>query len=142
VLAYIFAGIALGSIYAIAAAGIVVTYVSAGVLNFAFGSMAYFLARFYYYLNTQRGWDQFPAELVAIGVGGPLLGAFLYVVLFRHLRLSSPLIKIVSTIGVSVALPPLALMLFGNETITSAPGLATAPAGATRSSAPRRTSTN
>ena len=69
-LAYIFAGIALGSIYAIAAAGIVVIYVSAGVLNFAFGSMAYFLARFYYYLNTQRGWDQFPAVVVAIGLAG------------------------------------------------------------------------
>src|ERR1700732_4716804 len=53
VLGYIFAGIALGSIYAIAASGIVVTYVSSGVLNFAFGSIAYFLARFYYYLNTQ-----------------------------------------------------------------------------------------
>ena len=51
-LGYVFAGIALGSIYAIAASGLVVTYVASGVLNFAFGSMAFFLARFYYYLNT------------------------------------------------------------------------------------------
>jgi len=58
VLGYIFAGIALGSIYAIAASGLVVTYVASGVLNFAFGSMAFFLARFYYYLNTQHGWGQ------------------------------------------------------------------------------------
>lgn len=126
-LGYIFAGIALGSIYAIAASGIVVTYVSSGVLNFAFGSIAYFLARFYYYLNTQHGWDQFPAVVVSVFLAGPALGAFLYLLLFRHLRLSSPLIKIVSSIGVSVALPPAALMLFGNQTITTAPGLASQP---------------
>jgi branched-chain amino acid transport system permease protein len=127
VLGYIFAGIALGSVYAIAASGIVVTYVSSGVLNFAFGSIAYFLARFYYYLNTQHGWDQFPAVVVSVVLAGPALGAFLYLMLFRHLRLSSPLVRIVSTIGVSVALPPVAQLLFGNETITSAPGLASQP---------------
>jgi branched-chain amino acid transport system permease protein len=126
-LGYIFAGIALGSIYAIAASGIVVTYVSSGVLNFAFGSMAFFLARFYYFLNTQHGWDQLPAVVVSVFLGGPALGAFLYLLLFRHLRLSSSLIKIVSTIGVSVSLPPAALMLFGNDTINTAPGLASQP---------------
>jgi branched-chain amino acid transport system permease protein len=127
VLGYIFAGIALGSIYAIAASGIVVTYVSSGVLNFAFGSIAFFLARFYYYLNTQLGWSQLPAVVVSVVIAGPALGVFLYLLLFRHLRLSSSLVKIVSTIGVSVALPQVALLLFGNQTITSAPGLANQP---------------
>src|SRR5438093_3604517 len=124
---YILAGIALGSIYAIAASGIVITYASSGVLNFAFGSLAYFLARFYYYLNTERGWDQIPAVVVAVFIAGPVLGAVLYLALFRHLRLATPLIRIVASIGVSVALPPAALMIFGNDTITSAPGLASAP---------------
>jgi branched-chain amino acid transport system permease protein len=127
VLGYIFAGIALGSIYAIAASGIVVTFVSSGVLNFAFGSMAFFLARFYYFLNSQHGWDQFPAVVVSVLLAGPALGAILYLVLFRHLRLSSMLIKIVATIGVSVSLPPAAMLLFGNQTITTAPGLASQP---------------
>jgi branched-chain amino acid transport system permease protein len=127
VLGYVFAGVALGSIYAIAAAGIVVTFVSAGVLNFAFGSMAFFLARFYYFLNTQHGWSQLPALVVAVLIAGPLLGALLYLGLFRYLRLASPLIKIVSTIGVSVALPAIALIAFGDSTITTAPGLANQP---------------
>jgi branched-chain amino acid transport system permease protein len=127
VLGYLFAGIALGSIYAIAASGIVVTYVSSGVLNFAFGSIAFFLARFYYFLNTQHGWGQLPAVVVSVFLAGPALGALLYLVLFRHLRLASSLIKIVSTIGVSVALPSAALILFGNQTITTAPGLASQP---------------
>jgi branched-chain amino acid transport system permease protein len=127
VLGYVFAGIALGSIYAIAASGLMVTYISSGVLNFAFGSMAYFLARFYYYLNTQQHWSSLPAVIVSVVLAGPALGAFLYLVLFRHLRMASQLIKIVSTIGISVALPPAALMLFGNQTVVSAPGLAPSP---------------
>ncbi len=55
-LQYVIAGLVLGGIYAIASAGLVVTYVSAGILNFAFGAMAYFVARFYYYLHTQQNW--------------------------------------------------------------------------------------
>jgi branched-chain amino acid transport system permease protein len=126
-LEYILAGLALGSIYALAAAGITVTYVSTGILNFAFGSLAYFLARTYYWLNSQEGWPILPSALVTLLVIGPALGAFLYVVLLRHLRRVSTLIQIVATIGLFVALPPLALVLFGNETINAAPGLSPQP---------------
>ena len=38
--AYVLAGLVMGGIYSISAASMVVTYVSAGVLNFAFGSIA------------------------------------------------------------------------------------------------------
>ena len=73
-LQYILAGLALGSIYAIASAGLVVTFVSTGVLNFAFGSMAYVVARFYYWLNTQHGWTTTNAGLMSLLVMAPLLG--------------------------------------------------------------------
>jgi branched-chain amino acid transport system permease protein len=123
-LQYVLAGLALGSIYAIASASLVVTFVSAGVLNFAFGSMAYFVARFYYWLNSQHGWNTDTAGLVSIVIVGPLLGIVLYAVLFRHLRGRSTLVKLVATIGLSVALPPVADLIFGTQSITSAPGLA------------------
>ena len=55
-LQYIVVGLVFGSIYALAASGLVVTYVSTGVLNFAFGSFAYFVARTYYYLHIEEGW--------------------------------------------------------------------------------------
>ncbi|HVM65113.1 MAG TPA: ABC transporter permease [Acidimicrobiales bacterium] len=123
-LQYVLAGLALGSIYAIASAGIVVTYVSAGVLNFAFGSMAYVVARFYYWLNSQHGWSTTSAGLVSLLVVAPLMGVVLYALLFRFIRGRSTLVKIVATIGLSVALPPLADLLLGTQSITSAPGLA------------------
>jgi branched-chain amino acid transport system permease protein len=126
-LQFVIAGLVLGGIYAIASAGLVITYTSSGILNFAFGAFAYFIARFYYYLHTQEGWGIAPAAIVAIGIAGPLIGVLLYAVLFRHLRLSSPLIKVVATIGLLVAVPSLATLIFGNQAISQAPGLAPEP---------------
>ncbi len=123
-LQYILAGLALGSIYAVASAGLVVTFVSTGVLNFAFGSMAFVVARFYYRLNTQHGWTTTNAGLLSLLVMAPLFGVFLYAVLFRFIRDKSTLVKIVVTIGLSVALPPVADLIFGSQTIATAPGLA------------------
>ena len=126
-LQYVIAGLALGGIYAIASAGLVVTYLSAGVLNFAFGALAYFVARFFYFLHSQRNWGIPEAAVVSLVLVAPALGVFLYAVLFRLLRLSSPLIKVVATLGLSVTIPPLAILMFGNESILKAPGLAPEP---------------
>jgi branched-chain amino acid transport system permease protein len=126
-LQYVIAGLVLGGIYAISASGLVVTYLSAGILNFAFGSLAFFIARFYYYLHSQNGWGIAPSGIVAILLVGPATGVFLYFALFRLLRLSSTLVKIVATLGLTVMIPPLAVLCFGNQTILKAPGLAPEP---------------
>ncbi len=126
-LQFVIAGLVLGGIYAIASAGLVITYTSSGILNFAFGAIAFFIARFYYYLHTQQNWSILLAAVVSILIASPALGIFLYAVLFRHLRLSSPLIKVVATIGLLVAIPSLATLIFGNQAIQQAPGLAPQP---------------
>ena len=92
-LQYVIAGLVYGGIYAIAASGLVLTYQSTGIFNFAFASLAYALARFYYYLNSQEHWAIVPAFLVSIVVTGPLLGIGLYFALFRRLRLARPLLR-------------------------------------------------
>jgi branched-chain amino acid transport system permease protein len=126
-LQYVIAGLVLGGIYAIASAGLVITYVSSGILNFAFGALAYFVARFYYYLHSQEHWSILAAALVSIVVAGPAIGVFLYFALFRFLRLSSPLIKVVATLGLLVTIPAIATLVFGNQAILKAPGLAPEP---------------
>jgi branched-chain amino acid transport system permease protein len=127
VLSYVLAGLSLGAIYAIAASSLVITYVSSGVFNLGFAAMAYAVARVYYELNTVHGWSIVTAAVVSILVVGPLLGMALYLLLFRHLRLRSPLVKIVATIGLSVALPPAVDLIFGKLTNVTAPGLAHRP---------------
>ena len=107
-LQFVIAGLVLGGIYAIAAAGLVITYTSSGILNFAFGAMAYFIARLFYYLHTQQNWGIAQAAVVSVLVAAPAMGIVLYLVLFRFLRLSAPLIKVVATIGLLVAIPSLA----------------------------------
>ena len=123
-LQYVLAGLALGAIYAIASSGLVITYVSAGVLNFAFGSMAYVVARFYYWLNSQHGWPTNLAGAVSILLFAPAMGVVLYFALFQFLRGKSSLVKLVATIGLSVSLPAVADLVFGIQSITAAPGLA------------------
>jgi branched-chain amino acid transport system permease protein len=126
-LTYVFMGLAFGAIYALAAAGLVVTYQSAGILNFAFGSMAYFVAMFFYWENQTQGWNLALSAVLALAVVAPLLGILLYLLVFRFLRARPTLVKVIASVGVSVALPAVALMLFGNPTISQAPGLAPAP---------------
>jgi branched-chain amino acid transport system permease protein len=126
-IAFILAGLVLGGIYAISAASIVVTYVSAGVLNFAFGAIAFFIARLYYYLITQQGWPVYTSAMVAIVITGPLLGMALYFALFRFLAQAQAITKVVATIGLSVAIPAATELIFGNQAILTSPGLAPQP---------------
>lgn len=126
-LQYVVVGLVFGSIYALAASGLVITYVSTGVLNFAYGAFAYFVARTYYHLHIEKGWDQLPAAVVCLFVLSPAMGLFFYLAIFRHLRLSSQLIKVVVTIGISVVIPAAAEMIYGSGQIFLAPGLAPRP---------------
>ena len=71
---FVIAGLVVGGISAIASAGLAITSTSSGILIFAFGAMAFFVARFYYYLHTQHGWAVAPAASVSIGIASPALG--------------------------------------------------------------------
>jgi branched-chain amino acid transport system permease protein len=126
-LQFIIVGLVLGSIYALAASGLVITYVSTGVLNFAFGSLAFLVARTYYWMHVEKGWGILLSAGLCLFVLSPALGLFLYVFIFRYLRLSSQLIKVVVTIGLSVIVAPIVAVLFGQEEIFFTPGLAPEP---------------
>ena len=110
--ALIVAGLVLGSIYAISALGLVLTYTASRVFNFAHGAIAYFVAVFYYWLHTRHGWSVPAAAFVSIGVVSPLLGLFLWAALFRRLAHTPPVVRFVSTVGLWVAVPALVKVIF------------------------------
>jgi branched-chain amino acid transport system permease protein len=124
---YILLGLVSGSIYALAALGLVSTYVASGVLNFAYGAFAYFVARLYYFLNTQHHWAIVPAAVLSILVFSPAAGFILWATILRGLSRASTLIKVGATIGISVALPAVADLAFGVQVINTVPGLAPQP---------------
>jgi branched-chain amino acid transport system permease protein len=120
---FLFSGIVLGAIYAISGASLTLRYATSGVLNLAFGAEAYFIARLFYFMNTQHGMSTWLSALISILVASPLMGIILYAAVYSRLQLTPSSVKLTATIGVSIALPALAAMLFGSPVILTAPGV-------------------
>jgi branched-chain amino acid transport system permease protein len=127
---YFISGLVAGSITAISALGLLITYKSSRVFNFAHGAIAYSVAIFYYYLTNRNGWSITVAAPFTILVVAPLLGLLLYFALFRQLTHSTPTVRLVSTVGLWVALPALTKILFpfSIEEIFQPQGLVESPA--------------
>jgi branched-chain amino acid transport system permease protein len=124
---YLVSGIVSGGLYLVAAIGVLMVYRATGVLNFAYGAQAFFIARFYYFLHSQRAWSIWAAAVMSILILAPLLGFSMWVAVGRYLQRATTLVKVAATIGLSVMFPAAAQMIFGNAVIVSAPGLAPVP---------------
>lgn len=99
---YTIAGIATGAIYAIAATGLVVTYTTSGVFNFAHGATGMLMAFLYWQFRVEMHWAA-PAALIAvILVAAPLYGIVTERVLIRPLDPSDTNTSLVITIGLLV----------------------------------------
>ncbi len=107
-LAYTVLGICLGSVYAIAATGLVVTYSTSGVFNVAHGAVATISALVYWQLR--QGWHlSTPLAIVlTICVFAPAVGIFLELVVMRGLRDTSEVTRLVIPIAVLLAINGLA----------------------------------
>lgn len=97
-------GLVFGCVYALTAVGIVVTYTTSGVFNFAHGATGMVAAFAYWQLTV--GWDlPLPVGLLLVlGVLAPLFGAIVERVLIRPLRGRSPDAPLVATLGLLVTL--------------------------------------
>ena len=107
-LQYTLLGLILGGVYGIAASGLVLTYTTSGIFNFAHGAIAMLSA--YVYWQFRVGWH-LPAPLalfVVLFVLAPLLGAVLDVGIMRGLRNTSEVTKITVTIALTIGAVPLA----------------------------------
>ncbi len=99
-LSFLVIGIAAGAVYFVSASGLVVTYSTSGVFNFAHGAVGMVAAFAYWALHMSLGWPAVPSLLVVVLVGGPAAGALLERVLMRRLQGAPTL----STIGVTIGL--------------------------------------
>ncbi|HEU5309639.1 MAG TPA: branched-chain amino acid ABC transporter permease, partial [Acidimicrobiia bacterium] len=107
----LFSGAVSGGIYAVMAAGLVLTYQTSGIFNFAHGAVAFVTAYFFFQLNTGLGVPVLPAALLSVLVFAPLLGLALDRVMLRRLAEAPVYARIVGSIGLLIALPALALWL-------------------------------
>ncbi len=128
----LFLGAVVGSIYSLSAFGLVLTYRSSGVFNFAHGAVGMLFAYVYYQL-VQGGriglvafdYDQTwrlptgAALALVVVVLAPAFGWVLDLFLFRRLRDAGEVVKIVATIGLLVVLQGAAGVMWGAATTLS-----------------------
>ena len=92
-------GLVTGAIYSIMASGLVLTYQTSGIFNFAHGAVAFTTAFVYYQLHTGQGIPIVPAAIISVLVFAPLLGLALDRILLRRLASAPVYARIVGTIG-------------------------------------------
>jgi ABC-type branched-subunit amino acid transport system permease subunit len=132
-------GLGGGSVYAILGLGLVLKYRAAGVVDFAQGAVAMYGAYVFIGLRTtgtlQLPWIVLPHQVNVSAGGlpaipalaitlayGAVLGAVLYVLVYRPLLRAAPLTKVCASVGVMLALEAIAVLNFGT-TGTSAPSV-------------------
>jgi branched-chain amino acid transport system permease protein len=100
-------GLAAGCVYAIAASGLVLTYATTGVFNFAHGAVGMLAAYLYWSLSVQHGLPAALAAAIVLLGFGPLVGLVIERVM-RNFRDASVQTTIVVTIALFVMLIGLA----------------------------------
>ena len=114
-LAFTIVGIVTGSVYAVAASGLVVTYTTSGVFNIAHGAVGMLMAFLYWQVRFDWGWPAPLSLAFVLLVAAPLLGAAIERTLARNLAKASLVSSLVVTIGLLLVLMGLALNVWPPE---------------------------
>jgi len=123
---YTVTGIAMASVYAIAASGLVVTYTTSGIFNFAHGAFGTLSGFVFWQLSTesgQGGWGIPRALAFAIVVLGfaPLFGALVERVIMRGLEGATEVVRIVVTVSLLLAVIGLVNWIWPGDVTRSMP---------------------
>jgi branched-subunit amino acid ABC-type transport system permease component len=114
ILPYLITGIAAGSIYGLAAVGLVLTYKTSGVFNFGHGAVAAGAAYVYYAMTVDAGAPTWLGLLVAVVGYGVVVGLGMEM-LARRLALGPTAYKVVATLGILLAVQATAVLVFGPQ---------------------------
>jgi branched-subunit amino acid ABC-type transport system permease component len=103
-LTFLITGLTTAAIYAVGASGLVLTYTTTGVFNFAHGAIGMFGAFLYWQLRFEWGWPAPIALAVVLLVAAPLFGVLLEVAIMRNLEGTSEAVRLVVSISLLAAL--------------------------------------
>ncbi len=102
-LPFVVIGLTAGSIYGLAGTGLVLTYKTSGVFNFAYGAIAAVAAFVFYWMWQRHGVDWRICAVVTVLVLGPLMGLVLEL-LTRMLSRVSTEFQIVGMVGLALGI--------------------------------------
>jgi branched-subunit amino acid ABC-type transport system permease component len=123
-LQYAVQGLQIGCVFALLAVGLTLNYKTSGVFNLAFAAQAYASAALFYVLRRDHDWPLLPAALMAIVLFGAALAWVLDRFLYRHQRTATPLAKLVTSLGLLVAIPQIVQLFIGYGNREDPPPLA------------------
>ncbi|MCW2983059.1 MAG: transporter related protein, partial [Conexibacter sp.] len=109
-------GLGIGAVYTLAAQGLLLIYRGSGVLNFAQGAMGLVGGYAWWQLQYQQHLPFVPAAILGILIAA-VLGVLVHLLLMRPLRRASPLVRVVSTLGVLITLQSYAVLQYSDETL-------------------------
>lgn len=115
-LVFLPSGISIGSVYALVALGLVLTYKTSGIFNFAHGGIAAVSAYLFYELSIRQGWHWSVAFLVSLLVVG-VLGGLIMERLAALLAPAPTVMVVVATVGLLVLLQSLMTAIYGPANI-------------------------
>ena len=113
-LIYSIIGLAFGAIYAIASSGLVVTYATSGIFNFAHGAVGMFAAFLYWQFRWGWNWPAPIAIVLVVIVICPVFGILLERFVIRGLRNTMEITKIVVPIALLLLLTGGASWIWGD----------------------------
>ena len=128
-IAAVVAALVTGSIYAIAASGLVVTYQTSGIFNFAQGAIGMFAAFVYWQFRVDWHWPAPLALFTVILVLAPAFGAGIERLLMRKVVHAPLVVQLVVTIGLMFLLMGLAATIWNENTISPLPPFFASSAG-------------
>ena len=122
-LSYGIPGIPYGCEFALMAVGLVLTFRATGVFNLAFGSQAFAAAFIFDLLVRSEHVPVGLAFVIAVLVISPAMGLALDRYLYRHIPTANTTAKLVSSVGVLIAIPFTLPILFGTAPRLNPPNL-------------------
>ena len=121
---FLVAGVVSGCLYGLAATGLVLTFKTSGIFNFAHGAVAAVCAYCFHELRTVRGLPWPLALALTVLVFAPLVGLGVERIARRLADLDTTA-RIVATVGLLLALQGLTQRLFGATPILALPFVST-----------------
>ncbi len=132
ILTFTVLGLTIGSAYAIASSGLVITYATSNVFNIAHGAVGMVMAFLYWELVGNRGLPPWLGLILVVGVAAPIFGAILERLVTRRLVEAPTTVSITTTVGLMLLLVGVAQMAWppaGRSVSPFLPGVRTNLAG-------------
>jgi ABC-type branched-subunit amino acid transport system ATPase component/branched-subunit amino acid ABC-type transport system permease component len=122
-LPFLVAGLTTGSVYGIAGLGLVLTYKTSRIFNFAHGALATIAAFLFYSLHVTHGMSWPLAAGICVLVAGPVLG-YAFELLGRVITGKALAIRVASTVGILLGVQAVVSLIYdATETRTVLPFL-------------------